>query len=36
MAIKRTSIGHSRRTRVKNRHKRLRTKPYRGQGKVTS
>jgi len=30
---KRTSIGHSSRTRPKNKHKRRNWKPYRGQGK---
>lgn len=33
---KRTSIGHSRLTRFKNRHKRREAKRYRGQGKTVS
>ena len=31
--LKRTSIGKSRRSRPKNKHKRENWKPYRGQGK---
>jgi hypothetical protein len=34
MAKRITSIGHSRNTHPKNKHKRRRTKPYHGQGRM--